>query len=78
MPHIVSTAMRRARLAGAADDWPPYGGQGPRGSTLGGSLCLRVDSIPALSEAATNYRCCLTLGTGLRKPRTKVAETQFF
>lgn len=46
----------RQRLAQAGADWPPGGGPGPRGSTVGGSLCMRVDSIAALQQAATNYR----------------------
>jgi hypothetical protein len=55
--------MCRARLAGAGADWPQYGGRGPRGATLGGALCLRCDALPALSEAATNYRCGRLLST---------------
>ncbi|CAL8466179.1 g5715 [Coccomyxa elongata] len=46
----------RRRLARAGDDWPAAGAAGPRGSTIGGSLCARVDALPALSQAATNYR----------------------
>lgn len=64
--------MRRDRLAHAADDWPPSGGPGPRGSTLGGDLFLRVDALAALSDAAaSNYRwaharaCMHALGIAL-------------
>ena len=46
----------RQRLAPAGSDWPPGGGPGPRGSTVGGSLCLRADGVAALQQAATSYR----------------------
>ena len=46
----------RQRLAPAGSDWPPGGGPGPRGSTVGGSLCLRADGVAALQQAVTSYR----------------------
>jgi hypothetical protein len=41
----------RRRLAPAAADWPPGGAGGPRRSTVGGSLCMRVDSAAPLQVA---------------------------
>lgn len=43
--------MRRRRLARSGDDWPAAGAAGPRGSTVGGSLCARIDALPALTQA---------------------------
>jgi hypothetical protein len=43
--------LSRRRLARVGDDWPVDGAAGPRGSTVGGSFCARIDSLPALSQA---------------------------
>ncbi|EIE21249.1 hypothetical protein COCSUDRAFT_57152 [Coccomyxa subellipsoidea C-169] len=41
----------RRRLARSGNDWPAAGAAGPRGSTVGGSLCARIDALPALTQA---------------------------